>query len=366
MFTVILKTTNTCNLDCKYCSLGKKIDGNRMSERMFYDSLEYIYLLGKKQFTIILHGGEPTLLDMQIYRKGLLGMKEKYPEVEIDVCMQTNGYVVNQAIIEFCLEFSVHVGVSIDGGEVIHNQERLTKLGELSYEVVYNNMLAYQEHGIAVSALMVVTRNALQEQVEYLHLYEKHGIPVKMNPLLNYGSTLEHEELTLREGEYAAYLIRLYEYGIAQNLSLKIDPITQFIEAILYDTELKTCTFTKSCHKNFLCIDYDGDIYPCGKFSDLKEYKLGNITERNEKILESPILQSLEERGTLKIPTKCQQCHNLKYCNCGCNAESVICKDNVPFQCRDYKVLFEYFLNEGLKLLKQQLLEYKKQRLEEI
>lgn len=366
MFTLILKTTNACNLDCEYCSLGKQTDYSKMSKSLFFDILEYTYLLGNKQINVILHGGEPTLIDIDIYTNVITQIKQKYNDLDLTLSMQTNGFLLNDKIIDFCKNFDVGLGVSVDGGASIHDKQRHTKNGSGSFEIIKENILRYRSENILVSTLMVLTKNAFNESFEFLDFFNEHHINIKINPLLNYGNALENQGLILQEGDYANYLIKLFEYAVENNIQISIAPLTKIINAIIHDTPINGCNFNKACHKNFLCIDYTGDIYPCGKFSDLKEYKLGNVSDKNYDIMNHEILKTLTLRTTTNIPAKCKKCKYLNLCNSGCNGESIINNSDTPFNCTDYKILFNYFYSDGLDLIKKQLIEQKKQLLKQM
>lgn len=352
MFTLIVNTTNGCNLDCDYCSLGKKTDSTKISKTMFFDILEYTYQLGHKEFTVILHGGEPTIVPMSIFRYGIVEMKEKYPDMTLHIRMQTNGFLLNDSILNFCHEFDVGVGISFDGNEDTHNQQRHIQGGGDSYQQIKNNILKYKNAGIPLSTLLVLTKKSMDSTLDFLHFLEENDLDLKVNPLLSYGNAVEHEELALQSGDYASFIIDMFRYAIKERVQVVIEPIQGIVEALLNDTSMKTCTFHKNCHENFLCIDYLGDIYSCGKFSHIPDSCLGNIATASGVL----------NHAVISDDVACSHCPYLKYCNGGCDAERLIGGTTQYPLCEEYKILFRYFFSEGFGLLKEQLLEEKKKR----
>ena len=145
-----------------------------------------------------------------------------------------------------------------------------------------------------------------------------------------------------------------------------MSPIENSINGIIHNEEIRECSFKKDCNKHFLCIDYKGDIYPCGKFSDMDEMLIGNISEMTYERIDYFLKKKLYHRRNLKRPNTCKVCKFIKFCNGGCSAEAMIDGDinKVPIICKDYKILFEYFHGTGLKLLKKILIK-QKQILEE-
>lgn len=369
MLTIILKGTNGCNLVCSYCSLGKKVnmqfaDENRLLQ-IFRYACEVCKYRNEKKLTFILHGGEPTLIQASVYSRAIDRIQKEYPQIHMRFSIQTNAVYIKDEILKFISKYDINVGVSIDGSETIHDAERKTITNQPTFKLVSNNILKMIHSGIHVSCLMVLTSNALKENYEYLKFFEHWDLPLKINPLLNYGEVYEHPELSLKSGEYAKYLIQMYQYIIENNINVCVSPIDKILRGILFNEGMiQECSFNAMCNKNFFCVDYKGDIYPCGKYSDLDQFRIGNIDERNYDIMNSPIIIKLINRRSYNLPEKCKICKYQKLCNAGCNAEASIYGDieKEPFLCEDYKRLFSFFYKDGLLLFKKNLLKQKQQR----
>lgn len=366
MLTVIVKGTNGCNLACSYCSLGRKTefqyaDTERMTDIFIY-SCEVAVRHCEKQINFILHGGEPTLIDAAIYQKAVDTVRHYFPDMKIVLSMQTNGWVLSDTMLQFIKDYDVHIGISLDGSAKIHDLERKSASDELTYQRVIANMEKLRTENIGVSCLMVLTRNAFREGYEFVHYFAQKGIHLKINPLLNYGEVYEHPELSLNLGDYAKYLIGLYEYVIENDIQVQIAPIDHILQAIINHDDIHECSFSNRCNQNFLCIDLYGDIYPCGKFSDMKKYKLGNVQDKQINIFDSHVLKELVARRNSNKPEKCNKCKYVHLCHAGCNAEACIDGDisKPPVLCTDYQMLFEYFHKDGLKVLKRELMKQRK------
>jgi len=365
MLSIILKGTNMCNLSCNYCSLGKKIDTKLIDENMLTDILRYVCKVceyrNENKLNLILHGGEPTLVPCSIYEYALTKIYNEYSDIDIKVSMQTNGVKLNDEILDFIKKYDVHIGISIDGSKKIHNSERKDINGNETFDIVTNNIIKLLTNDINVSCLMVLTNKALKEGYDYLDFFEKWKLHLKINPLLNYGEAYENPELLLKPEDYANYLIDIYKYIINNDKEVSISPIDKILQGILSDGKIHECTFDAQCNNNFLCVDYNGDIYPCGRYSDMNLYKIGNISNQILDIMNTPIMKNLINRRNCNLPQKCTRCKYLKICNAGCNAEEAINKDSekIPSICTDYKKLLDFFYKEGLMLLKEKLIERK-------
>ena len=361
MLTIIIKGTNGCNLACSYCSLGEKknfkfVDKQKLKEIFIYAG-NYARYKNEKTITFILHGGEPTMVPIYVYREAIDEMKKEFTDLKIIICMQTNGFQISDEFIEFAQTYEIKMGISIDGSEEIHDSERRTYNGKPSYLRVTTNIDRMINAGLGVSCLMVLTKNGCRHGYEYLKFFSDRNIHLKINPLLNYGEVYDHPELTLEPGDYARYLIKMYEYIIENNIEVNISPTDKILTAILKKQSIRECSFDSECSKYFLCIDYKGDIYPCGKFSDMEKYKIGNIDGTKYEYITEYITNHLIKRRNELKPDKCKKCKYIRLCNSGCSAEALIDGDflNTPILCEDYKMIFKYFYHDGLILLKKEL-----------
>lgn len=370
MLTIIVKGTNGCNFDCSYCSLGKKTNTSISGKEMLIDIMRYSckLALSRKEGRIlfILHGGEPTLIAPKAYSLAIEAINIEYPDITKEFSIQTNGWVISDEFIEFYKKYDITVGVSIDGSKTIQDEVRRSASGKPTYDVVCSNIDRLLKNDIRVSCLMVLSSGGLKEDYSYLDFFYERNIHLKINPLLNYGEVYEHPELSIAPGDYSKYMIGLYEYILDKSINISVSPIDKILQAVLGDGKIRECSFNPKCNESFLCIDYLGDIYPCGKYSDMHLFKLGNIYEENFKLLHSEELSLLISRRTKSIPQKCKECSYISMCNAGCNAEASIDGrfNDAPLMCEDYRRLFEYFHSYGLTLLKHKLLLRRKELIE--
>ena len=365
MLTIIIKGTNGCNLACSYCSLGEKKNFKYIEEESMKSLMIFACNLAKyrkeKKINFILHGGEPTLISPEIYDVCISFIKKKYSELDITISMQTNGLVLTDKFLQIIKKYDINVGVSIDGSEKIHNSERKMIDGKDSFTMVAGNIEKMLAENVQVSCLMVLTKNALEHDLEYLRYFAERDIHLKINPLLNYGETICHPELVLNQGDYAKYLVKIYEEIIQKNIDINVSPIDKIISGIIHDQPIRECSFDGQCNKHFLCIDYKGDIFPCGKFSDIEKMCIGNISDTTFNEIEYYLQKNICIRRNEKIPIKCKQCQYLDMCNGGCSAEAMIEGKyfDAPVLCDDYVQLFKYFRTDGLKLLREVLIKNK-------
>lgn len=369
MLTLILKTSNACNLRCVYCSLGDKdfhsvISLEGMKEALYW-FLKYARSHREKEVSVIFHGGEPFLVSPSIYDICMEYANNLYDDVKINYHIQTNGTIISDEFIIVLKKYNVKVGVSIDGCKSVHDKQRYDIKGCGTYDKVVKNIVKLQQSGIKVGTLMVLTRNSLNMDLSFLKEFVELDIPIKINPLLAEGDALKHKDLFLNTGEYSDFIIRIFDYVVDNKIVLKVSPVSEIFSAIIEGKSVRGCTFSGVCSKNFICITSNGDIYPCGRFADENRCKLGNIYEGDE--IDERIIRLLNERRS-KLPIDCQECKYKKLCYAGCSA-GMIDSDGKYYKtnlCEDYKKIFEYMHTHGLKKYKEYLQERRKEILNQI
>src|SRR3990172_5600800 len=124
-----------CNLDCRYCYYLGKTGLFPAGERfhMTTDVLEayvrsYIEASPGPVVHFVWHGGEPTLLCVDFYRKALQ-LQERYlpPGWTCINNLQTNGVLLDNEWCSFLAEHKFHVGISLDGPARLHDACRTDK-----------------------------------------------------------------------------------------------------------------------------------------------------------------------------------------------------------------------------------------------
>ena len=349
MLNLILKGTNACNLRCRYCSLGEKEQVRMLSKEDMLKALSWFleYAKGKNQrkVCIILHGGEPFLVPAEQYRFCFQQIQKNYQEMEIYYSAQTNGSVLSEEYINLILDYKIRMGVSLDGDKSIHDRQRVDMHGEATYEKIMDHIRILKNNFIPVSVLMVITRYHQEMNFRFFDFLAEEKIPIKVNPLYQVGEAKRNMDLVLPDGYYGQFLIDLH-----------VSPLEELLYAILYKDSPRGCNFCASCIDSFICVNQDGNIYPCGRFSDLGTAKIGNIytgisAEGNHMIRE------IKSRRSEKLAPKCIACKFLRLCYSGCSA--YIFRrggQNEPGElCKDYYMIFEYLSGQGLEKYKQYL-----------
>ena len=351
MLTLILKANNSCNLRCLYCCVGDKSSSSMLSAEEMSRALLWFAsearMRGEHSPSVIFHGGEPLLIPVSQYRKCLDTLLADNADLNFTFQIQTNGTLINDKIIAFFKDYDIQPGISIDGSQSVHDSQRVTADGSPSYSLIMKNIRRLKSEKLNACGLMVLTRKALNAGLEWLNDFAEIRVPMKINPLYSAGEALKHDELSLMPGDYADYLIRVYEYILDNEINISLTPIEYILQGIINGLTPRGCVFSKTCHDSFLCVDYNGDIYPCGRFADSKLNIIGNIhtgiTDEGRRTLEA-----LKASRTSNLRSECINCIYMKFCNGGCS----VMKDAT---CKDFKKFLDYLFSNGIKKYKEYL-----------
>lgn len=150
---LILKTTEECNLRCKYCiysehySYTVTYSFNKMEFEVAKKAVDlYLHkVLKQKNFyninrtpCIAFYGGEP-LLNFSLIEKVIKYIKEIYPQLECVYTITTNGLLLRDKVIsDFLKENNVVICLSLDGYKENHDRNRLTYNNNPTYDEIIN------------------------------------------------------------------------------------------------------------------------------------------------------------------------------------------------------------------------------------
>ena len=143
----VLKVHSHCDLACDHCYVYRHADQSwrRMPPAMSAETVawaaqrisEHAVAHGLPEVCIILHGGEPLLLGVHRARVVLEELRAQLsPATAVDLRIVTNGVRLNEQWCRLFAEFSVMVGVSLDGDQAANDRHRRFRNGRSSYAQV--------------------------------------------------------------------------------------------------------------------------------------------------------------------------------------------------------------------------------------
>ncbi|MBF0366150.1 MAG: anaerobic sulfatase maturase [Oligoflexia bacterium] len=378
----------SCNLQCQYCFYLEKqlLYANatptppRMGDQVLEAYIKQSILCNCNNPAGILftwQGGEPTLMGLDFFRRAL-SLEKKYAE-ERPICnsFQTNGTLLDD---EWCAWFAENrflVGLSLDGGEAIHNRYRVGTDGRPSFEQTLRALKLLQKHGVEYNVLASVAHHTAAFALEVYRFFKQQGVEfIQFSPIVerlpdpwaqNLGlkfaapPRLDRSKKTstptttesVESKAYGDFLISIFEEWVRHDVG-KI--FVMNFEWTLFNCiggDGAICYLSKECG-NALIVEHNGDLYSCDHFV-YPQYKLGNILSDDvQKLVNSPKHQEWGRRKESMLPKRCKECEVLFICRGGCPKDRL--SDGLNYLCSGYKA----FYNHTAKYMKafQQLMKY--------
>lgn len=350
-FHITMKPVGSaCNLGCTYCYyLSKAQLLNQSGDRRIDQELlecciqQCIEAQDGAEIIFTWHGGEPTLLGLDFFRKAVALQNACRPYGQrILNDLQTNGTLLNDEWCKFLKEHDFLVGISIDGPRDLHDAYRLGRRGEPSFDRVMRGISLLQKHNVPYSTLTVVNRlnarkpldvyrflrrQARSDSIQFIPCVEPksfHSIapqhwPPDSMPVLgsraarpgnrdsvvtdwsvdpdDWGTFLSRTFDEWYKKDFGQVLVNLFETAVAQRMGLPA----------------QTCATAEFCGKG-PAMEHDGTVYACDHYA-YPEFALGNIQKTHLGRLAYSASQ--QKFGFVKcdaLTEYCRKCRYLQLC----------------------------------------------------
>jgi uncharacterized protein len=133
--------------------------------------------LARAPFVLLWHAGEPLVLPVSFYEAaGDLLHRRNVADVPILQSFQTNATLLDAGWCEFLRRPNIHLGVSVDGPDFLHDRYRRTRQGRGTLDRVLRGIHLLHEHGISFEVITVLTADSLDYPDELFDFYQVNGI----------------------------------------------------------------------------------------------------------------------------------------------------------------------------------------------
>lgn len=327
----LLKVAEFCNLNCDYCFMfnlndfSYKKKPKKMSLEVVRAAAVNAARVARLQetpyITFSLHGGEPTIVGRDWIREAVAILREQASDdLRIDVYLQTNGVLIDQAWIDFAREQNIYIGVSMDGLREAHDKHRVDHKGRGSYDrVVQSLKLLSTEDDVFTGTLTVI-----DPDVSGLDVYRAlRGIGIEAMDFL---WPLDYNWDNLPPGfsdpastRFADYLIPIFDaWWEEDNPGIQIRHFQNMIAGLLaYRSRLDAIGAPPV---SIVSIDTDGGIEPvdslraCG--DGFTELGLNILTDPIEMVYTKDLFKTTI-RGKDNLCEACRMCPVKDACGAG-------------------------------------------------
>lgn len=372
-FQVFAKPVGSiCNLGCHYCYYLKKGhlypegDSFRMSDHILEEYIvQHIEASPGRVIRFSWHGGEPTVLGLDYFRKIVaLQRKHRPSNKRIANGIQTNGTLLDEDWCRFLAKEGFAVGLSLDGPQEMHDRYRVTKNQKPTYEQAMRGYELLRQHRIYCDILCVVNEYNVQYPIQIYQFFKQIGARyISFLPLVEPNPDAEGgvSHRTVPAEALGVFLCLIFDEWMEQDIGRVKVQIFEEAATTAFGQEHGLCIFRKTCG-DIPVIEHNGDFFSCDHFVDA-EHRLGNIQETPfVELLESPAQRAFGQAKLGTLPRYCQTCEVRAMCNGGCPKNRFIqTPDGEPglnYLCAGYKRFFTHgqpFVSELAALLRQDI-----------
>lgn len=345
-FSVMVKICGpVCNLDCDYCYYiekealypGKRptIADFRMSDEVLETLIrDFLQSQPQEQVEFVWHGGEPTLLGLDYFRK-IIALEEKYANGKtIHNALQTNGTLINAEWADFLAGHHFLCGISIDGPQKFHDNHRRHTSGRGSWEEAMRCISLFREHGVEFNTMTVVNASNSKEPATVYDFLKSIGSHyMQFTPIVERIALDEAEPLSIVDDRYAKatavmrenvsaadwgnFLCRVFDIWVKKDVASRFVNYFDNTLAACVGQQPSLCSMAEYCGCS-LAVEHNGDVYCCDHFV-FPTYRTGNLltTPLAEMAKSDPQLL-FEERKKKTLARQCLACEYLSACGGDC------------------------------------------------
>ena len=342
-----------CNLECRYCYYldKRRLYPGRESFRMDDDLLEayilqHIEASPGELVTFAWHGGEPTLLGLDYFRRIVaLQQRHRPPGRRILNTLQTNGTLLDEAWCRFLAAEGFFVGLSLDGPAEHHDCYRVTRGGAPTHADVVRGWRLLQRHRVRCDVLCVVHAGNVRTPTPVYRFFKALGVQsLQFLPLVE-RTPAGVSERTAPAEAVGEFLCAVFDEWVRQDVGRIV--VQTFDEAAraVCGLEHALCVFRETCG-DVPVLEHNGDVYACDHFVD-PAHRVGNIRETPlAALLASPAQQAFGAAKRDALPRLCRECDVRALCNGGCLKDRFLRtldgEDGLNYLCAGYRRFFRH------------------------
>ena len=317
-----------CNLACRYCYYLDKARlypddrAPRMTDAVLEEYIvQHIAASSGPQVVFSWHGGEPTLLGVDFYRKAVdLQLKHKPAGWVVRNGMQTNGVSIDEAWGQFLAAERFHVGLSLDGPAELHDAYRVNKGGQPTHHLAMRGYELLRGRGVPLDVLCAVHSVNVTNPLAVYRFFRRIGaryvgfLPVVEPAPETDSGVSEH---TPSAADFGTFLCKIFDEWIARDVD-RIG-VQYFEEAARPAAGLdhSLCIFRQTCGQ-IPTVEHNGDFYSCDHYVDAA-HRIGNIRETPlGEMLDSPAQRAFGDAKRDALPRYCRGCDVLAMCHGHC------------------------------------------------
>ena len=319
-----------CNLGCRYCYQWRNGTNQRhtlMPWPIARDSVNHLVWRsgGRTDLQVTFFGGEP-LLNYSMVRQvvGYCKSIEQFTDKKFTFELITNGTLLDKEVVDFIVEHEFLLFISLDGWKEMHEYNRPSLTDKDMHETIVKNALyaneQYEKHKlprVKIRANLTNKYHDSEKVAGYFHSLGFKLIGIGAIEPLPHGnpspaSLTEDQMDELHEQSSQKVIDSLEKLKRGE----KLDP---YWAKMINKSQSKLSKrqflgVTCGVARNTTIVDNRGNMYPCHRYAEMKQYSIGNVSTglNRQKVME--YYRKINGHAT----ENCHDCWIRDYCGGGC------------------------------------------------
>lgn len=310
---IVLSTA--CNFSCIYCYEDGQVDESTMSEETLSSTLKwYSQTLEKNRYSkchVILYGGEP-LLPGVLLKRFISEMENLTKTLGVDLSFSiiTNGSLLTPETLNYLVSHNLkEIQVTLDGTQPIHDQRRMFKNGDGTFNIILENLKEVLSYNIDLTIRISFDSSNLHDIKNLIHLlktegFARPGVYIYFAPIhqttvqKNNPCSFCSKNIYQCHGDIADIYCQLYEFSYAEGFWIPTYYTNGPCMMVGNDSSL---------------ISPNGDLYKCVEMINLPNLKVGSVyqTEYNSfyyDVITAPAMNECIYSECIYTPLCCGGC----------------------------------------------------------
>lgn len=370
----IFVVTTSCNMSCVYCQANNGVESSHlvMDKEMAERAVDIALQSPEPSLGFEFQGGEP-LLNFDIIEHIVEYAEEHKGYHDIAYTVVTNLTLLTEKMLEFFIKYNFGISTSVDGDELVHNNNRVFANGTGTFSTVMKSVDTVRKAGLHVGAIQTTTRYSLKYPKEIVRTYAELGFDsIFIRPLTPLGkASMYWDKIGYSPEEFVEFYKETLDELIQINQNgyfIKEDHATILLKRIQGDF-MNYMELRSPCGAAVGQLAYyaDGNIFTCDEGRMLHEmgqstFCLGNVYESTYKgLIENSVCKTVCVSSILETIPACCDCVYQPYCgtcpvvNYAMSGD-VLEKHPRSYRCMIYSgildYLFEKFYENDKKIVK--------------
>lgn len=324
----IFVVANECNMRCIYCQARNEpthIKGI-MTKEVAKKAVDIALQSPEKNLNFEFQGGEP-LINFEIIKYIYEYSQQNKTYHNINYSIVSNLTLINDDILDYCLNNNIGISTSLDGPKEVHNLNRPFINGLGTFDSVTDGIAKVKNKGINIGAIQTTTKHSLPYAKEIIDQYLKLGFDnIFIRPLTPLGTAKDiWNSIGYSPKEFLEFYKQCITYVLELNkkgTQIREGHAQLFLGKILRKQTSNYMELRSPCGASIGQIAYyhNGDIFTCDEGRMLSEmgdnsFKLGNVYDSDyNDLMSCDTCKTMCASSILESLPGCCDCVYQPYC----------------------------------------------------